>query len=233
MRLHNYRNLPVRTIIKTVAYMTVLVVSAALTAALVSGPIVAAIQLMPVAMMPFGFLSIPIVIFGQIVVQRAVGRLVGQQLFHAKRSSTYIVTLAMASIPLFYCCACVGSIAWGRYVSIPFPSPAPYPGTIIEEVWRDHEGWRGYRTVVYEYTVDLSLNAIEEHYKAEMKRYCVEGWQFVDTEMICTDYVHCRTSECEIPRPLVKRAQLFSVYLRSISNTRTSVLCFEKTTDFW
>jgi hypothetical protein len=127
----------------------------------------------------------------------------------------------------------IGVLALGVYECIPFPFPVPYPGAVVEERWRDLGG-QGYNTITYEYTVGVPLNEIEEHYIAEMENHCVEGWEFVDTEIACTDFSRCRTSECEVSRPFVrlaKGAQFFAVYLRVVSETETNVLYFEKTRD--
>jgi hypothetical protein len=106
--------------------------------------------------------------------------------------------------------------------------PTPYPNSTVEEVWREL-GHGHYGTMVYEYTVELPLDEMEQYYEVEMEQYCADGWQFTETELGCQGYVTCRTAECEIPRLLVKEAQFFSVYLRSISEARTNVRYSQKT----
>ena len=150
----------------------------------------------------------------------------GQNSKRARVAFTY----ALASSLILLCCA---PCSWIVYESVSFPSPAPYPGAVVEEIWKEL-GAGGYNTITYEYTIELPLNELEEHYIAEMRQYCVEGWVFTDTEIACTDYMRCRTARCEISRPmveLVKDAQFFTVYLRSVSETETNVLYFEKETD--
>ena len=60
-------------------------------------------------------------------------------------------------------------------------------------------------------------------YQDEMPQYCSHEWQFTPTKIACQGYMLCLVAECEIPRPLVKEPQLFTVYLRSMAETQTNV----------
>jgi hypothetical protein len=111
---------------------------------------------------------------------------------------------------------------YGAYSSRPAPSPSPYPGSVVEEVWKEI-GHGHYDTRIYEYTADVSLAELEKHYQIEMPHYCANDWRFIPTQTACQDYMHCLVAVCEIPRPLVKEPQLFTIYLRSMSETQTNV----------
>ncbi len=132
------------------------------------------------------------------------------------------VALVYALLWPFVLTSCVCSL--GVYFIVPFPSPNPYPGAVVETAWHGSAG--GYISTTYKYTIELPLDEVEEYYVAEMQKYCVEGWGFVD----CNDPMRCRIAECEISRPLVrwaKDAQSFKVILRSESETKTNVVYFE------
>jgi hypothetical protein len=140
--------------------------------------------------------------------------------------------IMIACVPIYAavscCCLYGGLYGYLAYKSKTFPSPAPYPGAMAEEIWRD-VGHGRYGTTVFEYVVEVPLDEVERYYEAEMERYCADGWQFMDTELVCPDYPTCRVAECEIPRPFVKDAQFFSVYLWSTSVTHTNVRYYQKT----
>ena len=143
---------------------------------------------------------------------------------------------AKQSIPLIigasilFCCLTGGGIygAW-FYMTVPFPAPAPYPSSTVEQSG-PHIG-SGRRSIWFEYTATITLDEIQRYYEAEMKQYCLEGWQFVETDNACQGYTTCRVAECEIPRPFVDDAQFFLVYLRSISATQTNVFYIQTTID--
>lgn len=78
-------------------------------------------------------------------------------------------------------------------------------------------------------TIPFPAPASEQYYNWEMEQYCVDQWEFVDTEISCDGYTKCRMAECEIPRPFVEDAQFFSVYLRSLSKDQTNVRFTQQT----
>jgi hypothetical protein len=113
-------------------------------------------------------------------------------------------------------------LAYGVYSSRPAPSPLPYPGSVVNEVWKEI-GHGHYDTRIYEYTANVSLAEIEKHYQTEMPQFCANEWRFTPTQINCQGYMLCLVVECEIPRPLVKEPQLFTLYLRSLSEKQTNV----------
>jgi hypothetical protein len=124
-------------------------------------------------------------------------------------------------------CFLCATVAYSRYKTLPYPSPAPYPGSAPQETWhRFRESGGDYYSNVFEYEVEQSLAKVKEHYASEMQRYCVSGWEFKDTNVLCdaNGYADCQIAKCAIARPLANEAQFFTVYLRPISKERTNVL---------
>ncbi len=140
----------------------------------------------------------------------------------------HLLLIVAGLSPIIICSAFMGYML---YAAATFPSPEPYPGATAKEVWSDI-GHGQYDVVTYEYTVDRSLEELKYYYSTEMQRYCLPGWEFAPTYLDCQDFAQCYTAECEIPRPFVKDAQFFSVYLRSNSETQTNVLYFVKDQTF-
>jgi hypothetical protein len=152
---------------------------------------------------------------------------------YRRRSSnappSWLLLLMVACLSPFVICSAFTS--YSMYAAATFPSPEPYPGATAEEVWSEI-GHGQYDVVTYEYTVDHSLEELEQYYSIEMQRYCVLGWEFALTQLDCQGFEQCHSAKCEIPRPFTRDAQFFIVYLRVISDTQTNVLYFVKDQTF-
>ena len=109
------------------------------------------------------------------------------------------------------------------------PSPSPYPNATVTQDWDNYRVSASHSADIFEYTVEQPLDKMEQYYRNEMQRYCAPGWEFNDTNLLCsTDgYSTCRTARCEIVKPLTKDTQFFEVYLRSTSSDQTNVIYFE------
>ncbi|MCP4369843.1 MAG: hypothetical protein GY797_17265 [Deltaproteobacteria bacterium] len=123
--------------------------------------------------------------------------------------------------PLVPTVLCFSILAHSIYTLIKFPSPAPYPDSVVQEVneykrnnWFDKE-------LVYK--VGTPIEEVEQYYETEMSKYCAIGWGFEDAESMCNTAMACRSAECEISRPLAQDAQFFSVRLVLISDEQTEV----------
>jgi hypothetical protein len=105
------------------------------------------------------------------------------------------------------------------------PAPKPYPGAEVSEPLIAIGGGR--REYKFEYTVDLSLDDLQEYYERQFEEYCVDDdWQFSPTENACVNCVECRVASCDIAY-----SQWFLIYLRSLSRTRTNVLYIHETSE--
>ena len=147
----------------------------------------------------------------------------------AKNEPRRFVVLVMASIILILGCLCTAIYGSLYYVTVPFPAPKPYPGSQVKQGERAIGAGR--RSIEFEYTVDHSLNELQDYYEGEMKQYCEDGWTFTETESACRDYLNCKVAQCVIPRPFVEDAQFFLIYLRSMSESQTNVLYIQITYD--
>jgi hypothetical protein len=102
---------------------------------------------------------------------------------------------------------------------------------VPKETWhRFRESGGVYYSNYFEYEVEQSLANVKEYYTSEMQRYCVPGWEFKDTSLLCdaNAYAGCQVAECKIARPLADESQFFTVYLRPMPNGRLNVLYREK-----
>lgn len=139
-------------------------------------------------------------------------------------SSIMLSTLVVPLGVLFLlACLCVGLYGTVYYTTARRPAPKPYPGAEVPELGIViGAGRREYR---FEYTVDCSLDDLQEYYEEQMDKYCVDDdWQFSLIENACADYVECRVASCDLAY-----SQRFLIYLRSISRTRTNVFYSHET----
>ncbi len=152
----------------------------------------------------------------------------------SKHSDLLPVGIGVLALGFSMCGLVYGAFAYWIYEATPFPSPAPYPGSKVEQTWHNFRESASYSSDIFEYTVEQSLNEMEQYYTNEMLRYCAPGWKFKDTDLLCDidGYSACRTTECEIVRPWAKEAQFFTVYLRAISSSQTNIIYFETTKNF-
>ena len=61
------------------------------------------------------------------------------------------------------------------YAATPWPSPKPYPNVEVD----NHTGagsWGLFQTQVY--TVTIPLNDVQQHYDAQMQKYCETPWEY-------------------------------------------------------
>ena len=71
-----------------------------------------------------------------------------------------------------------GYFAYWMYEVTPVPSPAPYPGATVKQRWDNFRETASLSSDIFEYTVEQSLNEMEQYYRGEMQRYCAPGWEF-------------------------------------------------------
>lgn len=186
------------------------------------------LAILPITIM-VGGVFVPFILAGAAIGFAVIGYIFGERILFDRKQFQYASILSAVACVLIACsCEVVGVTAWFAYLTTPFSYPAPYPNAEVKETWRD-VGHGQYGAVHFEYVADVPLQKIEDYYRLEMQNYCVDGWQFAETDVACEGYDVCRTAECEIPRPLVKGAQYFSVYLRSVSESQTDVLYIQKT----
>jgi hypothetical protein len=134
-------------------------------------------------------------------------------------------TLSFLSGAILLGCLCVGMYSLVYYTTARRPAPKPYPGAEVSEPLIAIGGGR--REYKFEYTVDLSLDDLQEYYEKQFEEYCVDDdWQFSPTENACVGYVECRVASCDIAY-----SQWFLIYLRSVSRTRTNVLYIHETAE--
>jgi hypothetical protein len=92
------------------------------------------------------------------------------------------------------------------FLTQPFSVPEPYPGVATEEA---STGFGNCGNNVITYTVDVSIDDMQQYYEAQMTRYCAQtelrfltttldtDWQF-EIDTYCPDHEECRSAECFI-----------------------------------
>ncbi|MFN3821766.1 MAG: hypothetical protein ACK4OO_05480, partial [bacterium] len=113
-------------------------------------------------------------------------------------------------------CSCI-TVAVGvlLYAWTPWPAPRLYPGA--EAVTYEGGGsWGIVKTQVY--TLTVPLEALQQHYSKEMKRFCTRTGDFERTEV---DGIDCYQAECPIRRPWME--EFFIVSLCPLSDQETVV----------
>lgn len=212
-----------RSMIKLIAYAIIAAGAALIAAALAeAGVLVFEEFTSSGSSIIYGMLFFFVVFTAPIVAAVAIGYLL-YKLFRRHgwvgQGGRWALLLVAALAPV---AACSTFLTYLGYASQLAPFPAPYPGVTAKEVWREI-GHGQYNTHTYEYTADVSLTELKDHYQNEMPHYCANDWQFTPTQRNCQGYVLCLVAECEIPRPLIREPQLFTLYLRSISEMQTNV----------
>jgi hypothetical protein len=163
----------------------------------------------------------------------AIGHSLNRRRSPNKNSDWFPVGFGVLALGLSICGLICGYFAYWMYEVTPVPSPAPYPDATVKQRWDNFRETASLSSDIFEYTVERSLNDMEQYYRGEMQRYCAPGWEFKDTNALCTDgYSICRTAKCEIVKPLTKGTQFFEVYLRVAPNSsKTNIIYFEITQD--
>jgi len=103
------------------------------------------------------------------------------------------------------------------YTSMPWPSPQPYPGV---EVQFDSDAGSWGVSRIQTYTTTMPLDAMQQYYDKQMRRYCEDSWQF-ETESD-RQYSFCSEANCSIRRFWME--QYFSVHLCTATVTQTVVI---------
>lgn len=157
-----------------------------------------------------------------------IGRLWNRHRSVSKNMDWRPVGLGVLALGFSLCSLVCGFFAYWIYEVTPVPSPAPYPGVTVKQRWDNFRETASLSSDIFEYTIERSLNEMEQYYRGEMERYCVPGWEFKDTNVLCIDgYSICRTAECEIVKPLTKGTEFFEVYLRVASDdNNTNIIYF-------
>lgn len=136
-----------------------------------------------------------------------------------------IASLAPVWVLFILTCLCVAMYGLVYYNTARRPAPKPYPGAEVPDpLISIGAGRREYR---FEYTVNHSLDGVQEYYEEQMNEYCVDDdWQFSPTKNACVGYAECRVASCDIAN-----SQWFLIYLRSVTETRTNVVYIHETSD--
>jgi hypothetical protein len=106
-----------------------------------------------------------------------------------------------------------------------WPSPEPPPGVIVNTV--ETVGDSGWTHRTRSYTTTLSTNALQQYYDEQMAHYCLDDWQFGESDG--PRYVNCLEAFCNIRPQTDPDPQYFYVYLCPVSETLIEVT----QEDFW
>lgn len=113
-------------------------------------------------------------------------------------------------------CSCI-TVAIGvlLYTWTPWPAPRIYPGAEAA-TYEGGGSWGVVKTQVY--TLTVPLEALQQHYFKEMKRFCTKMGDF---EQVEENGMICHRAECQIRRPWME--EFFTVSLCTLSDRETVV----------